>query len=422
VKITALSGLEILDSKGDPTVEVTVTLENGLSAQAAVPSGASTGDSEAIELRDGEPRRYFGKGVQKAVANVNGPLADAVKGLEVFDQENIDQALITADGTPNKARYGGNAVLGISMAVCRAAALAKNMPLYTYFGELTGNTTFTLPQPMILVLEGGKHGNWATEIQEFMVVPRRDAFSSFAEMLRAGAEIFHALEKVLEEKKYSTGVGFEGAFAPQELSSNSEAFQLIAQAVQKSGYKLGSQILLAIDAAASEFYENDAYILKSENNRKLSLEQWRDQCTQWVNQYPLWSIEDPFNQESWEDWAQFKASLPPGVQLVGDDLLTTNLNRIQKGIDMNAVNSVLIKPNQIGTITETLQAIKLAKQTGYTTIISHRGGETNDDLVADLAVGVNAGQCKFGGPDRGERLAKYNRLLRIEQQLGGRLL
>ncbi len=419
MKITALSGLEILDSKGDPTVEVTVTLENGLSAQAAVPSGASTGDSEAIELRDGDPQRYFGKGVQKAVANVNGALADVVKGLDVFDQEGLDRALIAADGTPNKARYGGNAILGISMAVCRAAAMAKNIPLYKYFGELTGNTRFTLPQPMVLVLEGGKHGNWATEIQEFMVVPRRDAFSSFAEMLRAGAEIFHALEKVLEEKKYSTGVGFEGAFAPQELSSNSEAFEIIAQAVEKSGYKLGSQILLAIDAAASEFYENGQYILKSENNRQLSREQWRDQCTQWVKQYPLWSVEDPFDQESWEDWAQFKATLPPGVQLVGDDLLTTNLTRIQKGIDMNAVNSVLIKPNQIGTITETLQAIKLAKQTGYTAVISHRGGETNDDLVADLAVGVNAGQCKFGGPDRGERLAKYNRLLKIEQQLGG---
>lgn len=409
--------MEVLDSKGDPTVEVEVMLEDGTRSYASVPSGASTGASEAVELRDKDPRRFFGKGVLRAVANVNGPLADIVVGLNAFDQAGVDQAMMAADGTEYKSHLGGNAILGVSMAVCRAAALSQKKELYEYIGSLSNNHTFVMPQPMILVLEGGKHGDWATDIQEFMVVPKREAFPSFAECLRAGAEIFHSLGTVLEEKKYSVGVGFEGAYAPQELGSNTEAFELMTEAVRRSGYVLGAQIVFAIDAAASEFYHEGTYVLHSQNDKRLSTMEWQEDLHRWMSTYPLWSVEDPFEQEAWTEWADFHQTMPASLQLVGDDLLTTNPKRIEHAITMHAANSAIIKPNQIGTITETLQAIELCKHAHLATIASHRGGETNDDFIADLAVGVNAGQCKFGGPDRGERLAKYNRLLRIEQQL-----
>lgn len=417
MQIAAVEALEILDSKGTPTVEVTVTVDDGTQASAAVPSGASTGATEAVEVRDDDQDRYFGQGTQLAVAHVTGPLAAAIQGFEVTQQGQIDEALIEADQTELKSNLGGNAILGVSMAVCRAAAQTQGVELFQYFGRLIGNADFVLPQPMILLLEGGKHGNWATDIQEFMMVPRRESFPSFAEQLRAGAEVWHQLGKLLADKNYSTGVGFEGAYAPQEISSNDEAFKLIEQAVQAADYTLGEEIILAIDAASSEFYQDGKYLLRSEDNAQLSPPEWTQRLKKWMQQYPLWSIEDPYDQEAWADWAEFRANLEPYVQLVGDDLLTTNLKRIQRAIDERAVNSVLIKPNQIGTITETLQAIELSQQSQLATIISHRGGETNDDLIADLAVGTVARQCKFGGPDRGERLAKYNRLLHIEQQL-----
>lgn len=418
MKITNLHARQILDSKSTPTIEVEVELEDGTKALAGVPSGASTGDNEAVELRDGDSSQYEGKGVTKAVSNINGPLNEIVKNVSAYDQRKLDRTLIDADGTHNKSKYGGNAIVGISMAVCRAAALSQKIPLYRYFGQLSNNTKFSLPQPMILILEGGKHGNWATDIQEFMIVPKIEKFPKFTDSIRAGSEIFHALEKILKEKNYSTGVGFEGAFSPKELSSNEESFELLTQAVQRANYQLGEEIVLAIDMGATEFYQDDHYVLHSEGDKKISAQDWKQQVIKWSQQFPLWSIEDPFDQEAWSSWTELMSEIGEGVQLVGDDLVTTNVNRIQKAIDQKSINSVLIKPNQIGTISETLDAIALSDQAGFTTVISHRSGETNDDMIADLVVGTSSEQCKFGGPDRGERLAKYNRLLRIEEELG----
>lgn len=422
MQIAKVTAREILDSKGTPTLEVEVVLADGTVAIAGVPSGASTGSTEAMELRDGDPERYEGKGVLKAVANVEGPLAELVKGRDVFDQVGLDQALIEADGTDNKSHFGGNAILGVSMAACRAAAISAQTELYEHIRELyqqlSGTpVTLTVPQPMMLVLEGGKHGNWATDIQEFMIVPKREAFSSMTERMRVGTEIFQALEKKLEQLQYGTGVGFEGAFAPLELQNNEEAFRLISEAVTTAGYTLGQEIVLAIDAAASEYHANGQYVLKSEGDVSLSAEQWQQRIVSWIEQYHIWSVEDPFDETAWSDWQRLQQLIGNTNQLVGDDLLTTNVKLINRAIAEKAVNSVLIKLNQIGTVTETLQAIKVSKDVGWSTIISHRSGETSDDFIADFAVGTGAGQCKFGGLYRGERLAKYNRLMKIEELL-----
>ena len=416
MKITNVHAREILDSKGHPTVEAELTLENGMMATAAVPSGASTGSTEAVELRDGDTARYFGKGVLTAVNNVNTTLKNIVVGQDVTEQRKIDQLMIDADGTENKGTIGGNAIVAVSMAAARAAAMSQNMPLYKYLGSLIGNTTFVLPQPLLLVLEGGKHGNWSTDCQEYFVVPKKERFPTFREALRAGAEIFHALEKILADKHYATGVGYEGAFCPMEMKSNEEAFQLMIEATEKAGYKMQDDIVLGLDAASSEFYADGIYTLKSEDNAKLTSRQWTEKVIEWTKKYPIWSLEDMHSESDWDEWTYFTATIGKDHQIVGDDLLTTNVKRIQTAIDKKAVNSVLIKVNQIGTVSETLDAIVLSDKAGYTTVVSHRGGETNDDFIADLVVGTSK-QSKFGGPDRGERLAKYNRLLRIEEEL-----
>lgn len=416
MKITNVHAREILDSKGHPTVETELTLENGMTATASVPSGASTGSTEAVELRDGDKARYFGKGVLKAVENVNTTLKDLVIGQEVTGQRKLDQMMIDADGTENKGNIGGNAIVSVSMAAARAAAMSQDMPLYKYLGSLIGNTTFVVPQPLLLVLEGGKHGNWSTDCQEYFVVPKKERFPTFREALRAGAEIFHTLEQILHDKHYATGVGYEGAFCPMEMKSNEEAFQLMIEATEKAGYKMQDDIVLGLDAASSEFYADGMYTLKSEGNTKLTSRQWTEKVIGWTKKYPIWSLEDMHSESDWDEWTYFTNAIGKDHQIVGDDLLTTNVKHIQTAIDKKAVNSVLIKVNQIGTVSETLDAITLAHKAGYTTVVSHRGGETNDDFIADLVVGTSK-QSKFGGPDRGERLAKYNRLLRIEEAL-----
>ncbi len=414
-EIKLIKAREILNSRAEPTVEVDLLTEGGLFC-SAVPAGASTGSSEAIELRDKE-NRYWGKGVKKAVRNINEIMAPKLIGHNVLEQKKIDDLLLGLDGTDNKSNLGANAILAVSMACCRAGAMAGKMELYEYFGSLIGNQKFLLPQPMILVLEGGKHGNWSTDVQEYMVVPKKQAFSDFSERLRAGAEIFHYLGKILEEKNFHTGVGMEGAYCPLELKSNEHAFELMLEAIEAAGYEPDKEIVLAIDAAASEFYSQGKYYLKSEGGAQLESRQWTEKLSEWTEKYPLWSIEDGHYEDDWQEWAFFNKQQGNRIQIIGDDLLTTNVVRIQKAIDLKAVNSVLIKPNQIGTISETLAAIKLAHNNGLTTVISHRSGETNDDLIADLAVGSGSWQSKFGGPDRGERVAKYNRLLRIEESL-----
>lgn len=420
MNITSVTAHEILDSKGMPTVEVEVTLEDGTKAMGQVPAGASTGKLEAVELRDGDQSRYFGKGVLKAVENVSTQINQVLSGQDAYNQAKIDQLMIEADGSDHKANLGANAMVGVSMAVCRAAARSQKTPLYKYFGQLSGQTNFQMPQPMILVMEGGKHGNWATDIQEFMIVPQREHFASFREMLRAGAEVFHILGEILANKGYSIGVGFEGAYAPEQLSSNQEAFDLIMAACEQAGYRPGEQVVLAVDAAASEFFTDNAYTLRSEDNRQVSSEEWLQQVADWSDQYPLWSIEDPFDQTDWEHWTALVSQIGAERQIVGDDLVVTKVDLIQKAIDQKAINATLIKLNQIGTVTETLAAIKLSQQAGFASVVSHRGGETNDDMIADLVVGTAADQAKFGGPDRGERLAKYNRLLRIENELNSK--
>ena len=416
MNIKNIHAREILDSKGHPTIEVDLTLENGMTATASVPSGASTGSTEAVELRDGDKDRYFGKGVLHAVENVNTKLNNIVVGQDVTNQRNLDNLMIEADGTENKGKLGGNAIVAVSMAATRAAAMAQGIPLYKYLGSLIGNTTFVMPQPLLLILEGGKHGNWSTDCQEYFVIPKKERFPTFKEALRAGAEIFHALEKILAEKHYATGVGYEGAFCPIEMKSNEEAFQLMIEATEKAGYKMQDEVVLGIDAAASEFFADGTYTLKSEGDLQLTSRQWTDKVIAWTKKYPIWSLEDVHSESDWDEWTYFTETIGKDHQIVGDDLLTTNVKHIQTAIDKKAVNSVLIKVNQIGTVSETLDAITLSHKAGYTTVVSHRGGETNDDFIADLVVGTSK-QSKFGGPDRGERLAKYNRLLRIEEEL-----
>lgn len=417
MKIKELHAREILDSNGSPTVEVEVTLENGIKALGGAPSGASKGKTEAREIRDEDKTRYFGKGVLKAIENIKGPLRKALLGQNAYDQKLIDQIMIDLEGTEDKSRLGGNAIVAVSMAVCRAAARSQKIPLYEYFGELSGNTKFMLPQPLVLVLEGGKHGNWSTDIQEYFIIPKKEKFADFRERLRVGAEIFQAMGKILYSRGYSVGVGYEGAYMPKEISSNEEALQLIVEATKEAGYQLPEEIILGIDAAASEFWENGQYVLKSEGDKRLSAQEWMEKLIGWTKKYPIWLLEDIFAEEDWESWVNFTKNFADRLQIVGDDLLTTNIKRIQKAIDLQAVNGVLIKLNQRGTVSETLKAIKLTKSADFETIISHRGGETNDDMIADLCVGSGSLQCKFGGPDRGERVAKYNRLLRIEEKL-----
>ncbi len=416
MKIAKMHAREILDSRGVPTIDIKMTLEDGTTARAAVPSGASTGLSEAFELRDEDPKRYFGKGVLKAVDHINTRIAQAIDGKDFPRQADLDQALISLDGTENKRNLGANAILAVSMAFCRAMAASKQIPLYRYFQELTDSKEIKTPQMAILIMEGGKHGDWATDFQEFMIIPKRDVFPTVEEALRAGAEIFQATHDILDAKGYSATVGFEGAYAPKEIRSNTEAFDIIIEGIQKAGYQPGTQILLGLDAAASEFYAEEQYSLHREN-QKLRSDEYINWIISWINKYPIWSLEDMLGENDWNGWTALTKQVGNDHQIIGDDLLTTNTTLIQKAIDLKACNSVLIKINQIGTITETLEAIKLADSANFTTMISHRSGETNDDFIADLVMGTSSWQTKFGGPDRGERLAKYNRLLTIEDEL-----
>ena len=408
--IASVYGREILDSRGNPTVEVEVTLESGQSARAAVPSGASTGSREALEMRDGDKKRFGGKGVTKAVENVNTEIADALLGLDVLHQVQIDNTLIDLDGTDNKSRLGANAMLGVSMACARVAAQYVGLPLYNYLGGVNAKV---LPAPMMNIVNGGAHAPNNLDIQEFMIMPVRA--QSFRDALRMGAEVFHALKKILQADGHVTSVGDEGGFAPN-LKSHDEAFAYIIKAIEEAGYNPGSEIVLAIDAAASEFYQDGKYVLKGENRTFSSAEMtaWLEEFTR---KYPLISIEDGMAEGDWDGWKMLTSSLGD-IQLVGDDVFVTNPSILAEGINEGVGNSILIKLNQIGTVTETLDTIEMAKEAAYTTVISHRSGETEDSFIADLAVGVNAGQIKTGSLCRSERMAKYNQLLRIEEELG----
>ena len=402
---------EILDSRGNPTIEADVVLESGVSGRAAVPSGASTGSKEAIELRDGDPKRYGGKGVTKAVENVNTEICEAILGLDATEQGLIDKTLIDLDGTDNKGRLGANAMLAVSMAVARAAAEESGLPLYRYFG---GMGKMQMPVPMINVINGGEHANNNLDIQEFMILPV--GAPSFREAVRYGAEVFHALKKILGERGISTAVGDEGGFAPS-VASHEEAIQLLLQAIEKAGYTAGEQIAIGLDCAASEFYKDGKYHLDCEG-LKLSAEEWTSMLATWVDKYPIISIEDAMHEGDWAGWKHLTDVLGKKVQLVGDDLYVTNPKILKEGIDKGIANSILIKVNQIGTLTETFEAIEMAKRAGYTAVISHRSGETEDSTIADIAVGTNAGQIKTGSLSRSDRIAKYNQLLRIEEDLG----
>ncbi len=403
---------EIMDSRGNPTIEAEVILEDGTTGRAAVPSGASTGENEAVELRDGDDLRYLGKGVQKAVDNVIDKIGPEVEGLDALDQTQVDEVMIGLDGTANKSNLGANAILAVSLANARAAASALEIPLYRYIG---GSNAKTLPVPMMNILNGGAHADNNVDFQEFMVMPV--GADSFAEALRTGAEIFHSLKGVLRSRGYSTGVGDEGGFAPN-LKSNEEAVETILEAIEKAGYSAGDDVMLALDPASSEFYSDGKYIFKKSDKRELSSEEMAAYWTDWCDKYPIISIEDGMAENDWEGWKALTRSVGDRVQLVGDDLFVTNVKFLQKGIEEHAANSILIKVNQIGTLTETLDAIELARTNNMTAVISHRSGETEDTFIADLAVATNAGQIKTGSLCRSDRIAKYNQLLRIEEDLG----
>jgi len=403
---------EILDSRGNPTIEAEIVLEDGTKGRAAVPSGASTGEHEAVELRDGDKLRYMGKGVLKAVENVNDIIEPELVGYDVIDQTLIDRTLIELDGTENKSKLGANAILSVSLAAARAAAAFLEIPLYRYIG---GANAKTLPVPMMNILNGGAHADNNVDFQEFMVMPV--GAQSFSEALRMGSEIFHNLKGVLKSRGYSTGVGDEGGFAPN-LKSNEEAVETILEAIDKAGYKAGENVLLALDPAASEFYKDGQYIFKKSDNRKLSSEEMAAYWADWVSKYPIISIEDGMAENDWDGWKHLTDMVGDRTQLVGDDLFVTNVKFLRRGIEMGATNSILIKVNQIGTLTETLDAIELARSNNMTAIISHRSGETEDSFIADLAVATNAGQIKTGSLCRSDRIAKYNQLLRIEEDLG----
>lgn len=413
MKIQRVHAREVLDSRGQPTVEVEVLLRNGIAGRATVPSGASTGAHEAVELRDGA-KRFLGKGVARAVRHVNEILAPRLRGKDARDQLNVDQAMLKLDGTANKAKLGANAILGVSLAVAHAQARAQGIPLYRYLGGAAGKT---LPVPMLNVLNGGAHADNNVDFQEFMIVPY--GMKNFAEALRAAAEIFQTLKKVLHDRGLSTSVGDEGGFAPR-LKSNAEAVELLLEATTAAGYKTGTQVAVALDIASSEFFEDGGYLFKKSDGRKRSRDEMVRLYEDWVRQYPIVSIEDAFAEDDWDGWRMMTQALGKKIQLVGDDLFVTNRLRLQRGIDAGVANSILVKVNQIGSLTETLDTMKLAKEAGYTTVMSHRSGETEDVTIADLAVATNAGQIKTGAPCRGERTAKYNQLLRIEEDLGKR--
>ncbi len=408
--IEDVRALELLDSRGNPTVGAVVTLSGGMQGAAAVPSGASTGAHEAVELRDGGAR-YLGKGVLQAVAHVDEAIAPAVIGMDAVDQAALDAALIELDDSPNKANLGANAMLAVSLATARAAAAALELPLYRHLGGVSART---LPVPMMNVINGGKHADNNVDMQEFMLVPA--GFGSFSEGLRAGVETFHHLKKVLAGRGYNTNVGDEGGFAP-DLKSNQEAIDVLLEAIERAGYSAGEQLFIALDPASSEFYEDGVYHLASEG-KKLDAEGMIDYWEDWVSRYPILSIEDGLAEDDWHGWASLTQRLGDRVQLVGDDLFVTNVERLQRGIDEHVANSILVKVNQIGTLTEAMDAIELAKRYGYRNVISHRSGETEDAFIADLAVAVNAGQIKTGSASRSDRLAKYNRLLAIQAELG----
>ena len=406
-KIKDIKAREILDSRGNPTVEVDVLLESGAKGRAAVPSGASTGSKEALELRDNDPKRYQGKGVIKAVNNVNTIIKGTLIGLESSNQRQIDETMINLDGTENKTNLGANATLGVSLAVLKATAKEKNIPLYKYFGD-----EISLPRPMMNILNGGAHADNNLDFQEFMIIPNA---KSFKEILRIGSEVFHTLKKVLKENGFNTGVGDEGGFAPN-LNTNEEALDMLMEAIKEAGYTPGKDVNFALDVAASEFYEDGIYNLKGAN-KKLTSNELVDYYQTLIDKYPIISIEDPVDEEDWEGFRKMTEKYGDKIQLVGDDLFVTNIKYLQKGIDNKAGNAILIKLNQIGTFTETLETINLAKENGYKTIISHRSGETEDVTIADLAVALNLGQIKTGSLSRSERTAKYNELLRIEEDL-----
>lgn len=413
MKIERVRARQVLDSRGQPTVEVDVVLRGGAAGRAIVPSGASTGKYEAVELRDGGAR-FGGKGVEKAIANVRRVLAPRLKGKDAKDQGTIDKLLNELDGTPNKARLGANAILGVSLAAAKAQAQADGVPLYRYLG---GSAAKTLPVPMLNVLNGGAHANNNLDFQEFMIVPL--GMKSFADALRAAAEVFQTLKKVLAERRYATNVGDEGGFAP-DLKSHEEAIEVLLEAIARSGYRAGQQVALALDVAASELYEKGKYIFKKSDGVARDSAALVRLYEDWIRQYPIVSIEDPLGEDDWDGWKILTQALGKKVQIVGDDIFVTNKARLQRGIQSGVANSILVKVNQIGTLSETLETIKLARSSGYTTVISHRSGETEDATIADLAVATNAGQIKTGAPCRGERTAKYNQLLRIEEELGKR--
>jgi len=412
-EITTIKAREILDSRGNPTVEVDVSLGSGAFGRASVPSGASTGEHEALELRDKDPGRYQGKGVLTAVANVENVLGSALTGKSFSGQRELDDRLIELDGTPTKSKLGANALLGVSLAYAKACAWEKGLPLFRYLG---GDDARVLPVPMLNILNGGSHADNNVDLQEFMIMPRGAA--TFREGLRMAAEVFHTLKKVLSDRGLATGVGDEGGFAPS-LESNEEAMEVIVEAVARAGYEAGRDIFLCLDPAASEFYRDGAYVLASEN-RSLTSEEMVDFYAGWVDKYPIYSIEDGLAEDDWTGWKQLTDILGARVQLVGDDLFVTNTRRLERGIREGVGNSILIKVNQIGTLTEALDAIEMARNAGYSSVISHRSGETEDNYIADIAVATNCGQIKTGAPCRSERVAKYNRLLRIEEMLGDR--
>jgi enolase len=410
--IVDIVGREILDSRGNPTVECDVLLESGTMGRAAVPSGASTGSREAIELRDGDKHRYLGKGVLKAVDHINSEISEAVMGLDASEQAFLDKTLIDLDGSDNKGRLGANATLAVSMAVARAAAEESGLPLYRYFGGMGG---MQLPVPMMNVINGGAHANNNLDLQEFMILPV--GAPNFREAVRYGAEVFHALKKIIHDKGMSTAVGDEGGFAPN-VENHEAAIQLILQAIDRAGYTAGEQIAIGLDCAASEFYKDGKYVLDGEGGLKLEAAQWIDMLATWADKYPIVSIEDGMAEGDWDGWKALTDRLGKKLQLVGDDLFVTNTKILREGIEKRVANSILIKINQIGTLSETFAAIEMAKRAGYTAVISHRSGETEDATIADIAVGTNAGQIKTGSLSRSDRVAKYNQLLRIEEDLG----
>ncbi len=413
--IKQIHGRQILDSRGNPTVECDVILENGVIGRAAVPSGASTGINEAIELRDGDIQKYLGAGVLKAVENVNGIIAKAIVGMDSSDQEKIDETMIRLDGTENKGKLGANAILSVSLACAKAAAGALKKPFFAYVAGIKEKSSYTLPVPMMNIINGGKHANFSTDIQEYMILPM--GAGSFSEALRWGAEVFHHLGKVIKQKGYETTVGDEGGYAPQVKGGNSEPFELITQAVVNAGYSMGKDIVLGIDAAASEFYTDGKYVLKKEG-KELSSSKMVDWISDLTQKYPIISLEDCLDQGDWAGWQLLTAKIGKTKQIVGDDLFVTNIKFLGKGIQLKAANAILIKPNQIGTLTETMKAVEMAQKFGWNTVMSHRSGETEDTTIAHLAVGLSTGQIKTGSLSRTDRICKYNELLRIEELLG----